>query len=239
MGRERAMQWRKAHAHIASFASANEVADVLYGAYAAERLGFRDDALKQELRRAAGRFSAQNMLRFDPAKGPSPDDPELYDVLCDALIATYTADQYGVTLGAPYRDAAQWLRLARPYRIEKDGLIPAVNLATHVVYTANGYNARPVSPSELPDEFAFLRSHIGDREVMEDGELLGEFIDTLRAFGVTLHDASIQRGFDELLRKQNADGSWGDPAIGDIYERYHPTWTAIDALREYSWDPRQ
>jgi hypothetical protein len=25
----------------------------------------------------------------------------------------------------------------------------------------------------------------------------------------------------------------------DIYDRYHPTWTAIDGLREYSWRGRR
>ena len=236
MGRERAIQWRKRHRHVASSASADEVAEVLFGAYAVEKLGFADDALKQEIRRAASRFTSENMLRFDVSKGPDPAAPGLFDVLCDALITTYTADQYGVTLGAPYHDAAKWLPLARPYRDGKDGLIPLVNLVTHVVYTTNDYGARTVARQILRDEFAFLESHVSDREVTEDGELLGEFMDTLRAFGMTLRDQAIQRGFEELLSKQNEDGSWGDPSSSDIYDRYHPTWTAIDGLREYRWE---
>jgi hypothetical protein len=40
---------------------------------------------------------------------------------------------------------------------------------------------------------------------------------------------------DYLLATQNPDGSWGDVEAEDIYDRYHPTWTAIDGLREYAW----
>ncbi len=233
MGRERAIEWRRTR-HVDTSASADEIADLLFGAFAAERLGFRDDALKEEIRRAASRFSPMDMLRFDPAAGPAREDRKLHDLLCDALITTYTADQYGVTLGAPYRDVVKWLALARPYRID-GGLIPAVNLVTHVVYTANDYNAHSISPAALAAEFDFLKTHAADREVLRDGEMLGEFMDTLRAFGLTMHDEIIQRGFSELLSKQNADGSWGDVSGSDIYDRYHPTWTAIDGLREYRW----
>ncbi len=233
MGRERAREWRKANRHVKQDASVDEVADVLFGAYAAERLGFGDERLKQGLRRAASHFSAKEVLGFDPAVGP-PLDEKAIDLLCDALITTYTADQYGVTLGAPYRDVAKWLGRVRPYRRGEDP-IPVINLVTHVVYTVNDYQAHPISPAELPDEFEFLKSHALDRDVLEDGELLGEFVDTLRSFGMTLNDEPIRRGFEELLSKQNPDGSWGDPSGKSVYGRYHPTWTAIDALREYRW----
>jgi hypothetical protein len=42
-----------------------------------------------------------------------------------------------------------------------------------------------------------------------------------------------------LLATQNADGSWGDAEAKDIYRRYHPTWTAIDGLRDYKWKRRR
>jgi hypothetical protein len=100
----------------------------------------------------------------------------------------------------------------------------------------NDYNAHPVSRDALPDEFAFLKTHVMDRQILNDGEMLGEFMDTLRAFGLTTRDEIIQRGFAELLSRQNPDGSWGDLASRDIYDRYHPTWTAIDGLREYRWE---
>ena len=233
IGRARARQWMRRHRHVDPKISANDLTDLVFGSLASERLGFPDAHLKQEIRDAAARIPPADFLGFDPATGPSHTDPNLLDLLCDALITTYTADQYGVTLGAPYHDAVRWLPLARPYR--EAAAIPLVNLVTHVVYTTNDYNARNVNPSQLPDEFAFLKSHVLDAAILADGELLGEFMDTLRAFGLTPRDAPIQRGFSELLAKQNPDGSWGDPNDRDIYDRYHPTWTAIDALREYRW----
>ena len=239
MGRERATQWRREHRHIDAAASPDEIADTLFGAYAAERLGFPDPLFKDEIRRAAARFSAVDFLRFDPRVGPPFADPALLDLLCDALITTYTADQYGATLGAPFPEIAKWLPSIRPYRVGADGMVPIVNVVTHVVYTRNDYNYRSLSPAELPDEFEFLKNHVNDREIQEDGEMLGEFMDTLRAFGLTPQDEIIQRGFTELLSKQNPDGSWGDLRDRDIYNRYHPTWTAIDGLRDYVWSVSQ
>jgi hypothetical protein len=235
MGRERAVRWLRKHAHVDPSAKPDDVADVLFAAYAAERLGFADDRLKEELRRAAARFAPADFIGFDPVKGPPRDATNLHDLLCDALITTYTADQFGVTLGAPYREVSKWLSLVRPYRPGPDGVIPIVNLVTHVVYTVNDYQAHIISPVALPDEFAFLKTHVTDREILKDGEMLGEFMDTLRSFGLSTRDEIIQRGFTELLSKQNADGSWGDMNDRDVYDRYHPTWTAIDGLREYRW----
>ena len=37
------------------------------------------------------------------------------------------------------------------------------------------------------------------------------------------------------VRSQNKDGSWGDVTDKDIYQRYHPTWTAVDGLRDYAF----
>src|SRR5262249_31320954 len=153
---------RRTHAHVPAGASADDIADFLFGAYAAEKLGFRDERLKEEVRQASGRYGARDYLGFDPSVGPQSKDSDLQDILCDALITTYTADRYGVTLGAPYSEVAKWLKLARPYRAGKGGIIPAVNLVTHVVYTTNDYNDRPLAPGELPDELAFLKEHAGD-----------------------------------------------------------------------------
>jgi hypothetical protein len=65
--------------------------------------------------------------------------------------------------------------------------------------------------------------------------MLGEFMDSLRAFGLTERDAPLREGVEYLLANQNADGSWGDPAERDIYLRYHPTWNAVAALSDYRW----
>jgi hypothetical protein len=66
---------------------------------------------------------------------------------------------------------------------------------------------------------------------------MGEFLDTLRAFGMTDRDPEIQQGVQFLLSTQNPDGSWGDPRGKDIYNRYHSTWTAVDGLLDYRFKP--
>ena len=65
--------------------------------------------------------------------------------------------------------------------------------------------------------------------------MVGEFLDSLKAFGLTEKNRIIRTGVDYLLAKQNADGSWGDYDPRDSYMRYHATWTAIDGLRDYAW----
>jgi squalene cyclase len=71
---------------------------------------------------------------------------------------------------------------------------------------------------------------------MEDPEMLGEFLDCLKSFGLKNSHPLIRTGMDYLLSQQNADGSWGDvEAAEDIYLVYHSTWTAIDGLRDYAW----
>ena len=64
---------------------------------------------------------------------------------------------------------------------------------------------------------------------------MGEFLDTLKAFGLTEADPLIQIGMAFVLSRQHADGSWGDAGNRDIYHRYHSTWTAINGLMDYAW----
>ena len=63
--------------------------------------------------------------------------------------------------------------------------------------------------------------------------MLGEFMDSLRAFGVSEEDPVFRAATDYELSNQNPDGGWGDPQGEDLYTRYHATWTVVDGLREY------
>jgi hypothetical protein len=162
-----------------------------------------------------------------------------YGVYIDALTRSYFADRLGVVLGARYRDVIKWLPAMRPYRGRENGhnpdFVSSIYAVTHVVYTLNGYSTYKLSPRWLPDEYEFLRSNLVEAIAMEDPETMGEFLDSLKAFGLTENHPLIRKGMDYVLATQNADGSWGDVDAEDIYERYHPTWTAIDGLREYAW----
>ena len=162
-----------------------------------------------------------------------------YDVLADALVTTYTGEIYGITLGAPYRDVIRWISVMRPYPARADistrAFYSVAYAITHVINTLNDYNRYLLSPDWLPQEFLFLKTNLEEAVKLEDPETLGEFLDTLRDFGMTEHDALIRTGVDYVLSKQNPDGSWGNPMDRDVYNRYHSTWTAIDGLREYAW----
>jgi hypothetical protein len=162
-----------------------------------------------------------------------------YDVWYDALITAYTGERSGVRLGAAYADVLKWLPSLRPYRGSEGGANPdfydTVYAVTHVVYTLNDYGQYSLSPRRLPQEFEFLRANLREAVARDDADMLGEFVDSLRAFGLGEDDEEIRRGMEYLLTHQNPDGSWGDAGERDIYHRYHPTWNAVAALSEYAW----
>jgi hypothetical protein len=146
-------------------------------------------------------------------------------------------------LGAPYRDVIRWISIMRPYparaSLSTNAFIDVNNAITHVIYTLNDYNRYLLSPEWLPEEYQYLTSNLEEAVKLQDPESLGEFLDTLRDFGMTERDALIRVGVDYALSKQNPDGSWGDRTDADIYNRYHATWTAVDGLREYGFHGRR
>jgi hypothetical protein len=111
----------------------------------------------------------------------------------------------------------------------------ALYAVTHVVYTLNDYSTYRLRPGWLPREFAFLKANVASACERKDEELLGELLDSLKAFGLRESHPLIIRGTNFLLAAQNEDGSWGDPDEENIRTRCHTTWTAIDGLRTYAW----
>jgi len=162
-----------------------------------------------------------------------------YKLWYDALIAAYNCERVGVRVGASYWDVLKWLPALRPYRGREGGDNPdfydCLYAVTHIVYTLNDYSLYRLSPRWLPQEYAFLKTNLGEAIATEDPDMMGEFLDSLKAFGLKDRHPLIRTGMEFLLSCQNADGSWGDTGAEDVYERYHPTWTAIDGLRRYSW----
>ena len=265
MGLERARAWRRTHRALPADADAATVADFVFGCDAADSIGVRDLRLKPALRRAAARFTAREYLLFDPRVEPPPADvPDeceydgmenargalvcrvcqrpltkrtRYDVWYDALITVYVGDRYGVRLGASYADVLKWLPTLRPYpdRATGEDFYDAVYAVTHVVYTLNNYNQSRVAPRLLPAEYAFLHAHVRDAVALKDADMLGEMMDSLRAFGVDESDPALRAAIEFYLAHQNADGSWGDTDEDDIYDRYHPTWNAVAGLSRYRW----
>ncbi len=136
-------------------------------------------------------------------------------------------------------DVLRWLPRMRPYGgPEVAGFRERVLAITHLVYTLNDYSRWRLRPEWLRDEYEFLRAHLHVAVSAGDAELLGEFVDCLRAFGSEDDDSVVESGVAYLLASQNADGSWGDGDESDVHKRYHTAWTAIDGLRESRWRER-
>ncbi len=268
MAVECARRWRREHPTVPSDADAETVAQMVFGGLSADRLGLRDAAFRREVRRAAACVSAGEVLWFDPAAEPPPADLPAdcacgevnprgrktchgcrrrlkwlsrYEVWLLALIRCYLGERYGVKLGASYADAIRWLPSMRPYPPLARGyedFIWAVYAVTHVVYTLNGYSTYRLSPRWLPAEYEFLKDSLDDVMGLEDTDAAGEVLDSLKSFGLSERNPLIRKGADFLLARQNPDGSWGDVEAEDIYDRYHPTLTAVNGLRDYAWTER-
>ena len=236
MGQERAKQWRLDHPHVPPSASADDVAALVLGAYAADALGQPDNSFKLELRTAARRFTAVDFLAFDAATEPPQSSKfrSRYDVWTDALINSYAGDAYGIQLGAPYANVVRWMSAMRPYPV-KDGdeKFDRFYAITHLVYTLNGYQSKRISPALLGPEIEILRVSLKDAIASHDSEQIGECLDTLKAFGLD-NDADVHVGIEYLLSSQRPDGTWTG-AKDDPYTAYHSAWTGLDGLRDYQW----
>ncbi|MCX6631062.1 MAG: hypothetical protein NTW28_25905 [Candidatus Solibacter sp.] len=243
MGATLALKWRREQEALPELADADEVGYYMSMIDVSSRLGIDNHQLREHVRQGSRRFTARDYLGFDPVhEAPQSLARSRYDIWCDALVLTYTGDGCGIPMGAAYVDVLRWLPKMRPYG-GPEGRVNAefrdiVFAITHLVYTLNDYNRYRLPPELLPREFEFLREHLKVPVAAGDAELLGEFVDCLRAFGLPDSDPAVRSGVEYLLASQNPDGSWGDVHEPDVHTRYHTAWTAIDGLRDYTWSAR-
>ena len=99
----------------------------------------------------------------------------------------------------------------------------------------NDYTLYKLRPEWLPQEYEYLKANFRLNIAGEDPETLGEFMDTLRSFGMDESDPLMRSGVEFLLSRQNPDGSWGEVQEADHYVRYHTTWTAMNGVMKYAW----
>ena len=266
MGQDRARLWLRENPRLPQqLKTAGEVSYWVFASHSANLLGVAVPPNKDALRRSAAKFRPEEFLGFDPAKPIPRDQPkpcprdkirnalgatnclkcgtplkfeDPYDLLCDGIIAAYSGDSYGVTLGATLPEVMGQLPGLRPYRgpIGKndDGFTSITYAVTHIIYALNDYGINRLRKEWLPAEFDFLVKHMALNIEWNDPETLGEFMDTLKSFGAAGAEELIRKGEEFLLSRQNPDGSWGDPKETDIYIRYHSTWTAVGGLMDFA-----
>jgi hypothetical protein len=243
MGSHLAAKWHAAETSLPPIADAGEAAYYISMLDVTSRLGAENRALLEHVRQESRRFTARDYLGFDPAAEPPPSgEQSRYDLWCDALVLTYTGDGCGIPVGASYLDVLRWRAAMLPYRGAEGGTNPEfreIALAiSHLIYTLNDYNRYRLPPELLPEEVKFLRENLKVPLAADDPELLGEFVDCLRSFGLAECDPGVNSAVDYLIATQNPDGSWGSVDEPDVHVRYHTAWTAVDALRDYAWQER-
>ena len=266
MGQDRARLWLRQNPRLPQqLKTPGEVSYWVFASHSANLLGVAVPPNKESLRRAAAQFRPEQFLGFDPQKPiphdqpkPCPKDKTLnaqgatscvkcgtalqfedpYDLLCDGIIAAYSGDSYGVTLGATLPEVMSQIPSLRPYRgptgKNDEGFSSIAYAVTHIVYALNDYGIYRLRKEWLPAEFDFLVKHLTLHIEWNDPETLGEFMDTLKSFGPAGDGELIRKGEEFLLSRQNHDGSWGDPKETDIYIRYHSTWTAVGGLMDFA-----
>jgi len=244
LGRHCARRWMASQNALPELADAGEVAYYVSLLHSVRLFGIDNPRLCRCVRRGVRRFTAREYLGFDALREPptASNGQSRYDVWCDALVLAYTGEVFGTPLGVRYSELLRWLPEVRPYRGAEGGTNPEFRdiafAVTHLVYTLNDYSRYRLPPQWLPQEFEFLRSNLNEPFVAGDLELLGEFLDSLRSFGMAENDPAFLNAIEHLLSSQNPDGSWGDIHEPDPHIRYHAAWTAIDALRDYDWRER-
>jgi hypothetical protein len=265
MAGEHSRRWRGVRGPLPPDADAETITDFVLGGHAAQRLGVRDPAAKEQVRRAARRFRAEDFLLFDPCAEPPPGDvPDQcdcgvwnergrmrcwgcrgklslmsrYRVWCIVLTTAYCGECFGVRLGARYADVIQWLPAMRPYRGRDDGANPDFYDTVYAL-THLVYTLNDYGRFRLSPDWL-----PDEFEFLATN--LGEAIalddpDMTGEFLDSLlafgltHDHPVVRPGVEYLLSRQNRDGSWGDTEVDVYTRYHATWAAVDGLREYAW----
>lgn len=137
-----AQLWRRGHRSIPTNGSPDLLLEFLIVCYALGRIGKGNRLLKSQIATAAEKFTAQDLLGFDPVSESPPDDlpyvcdcgktnergrqfckqcrrrlfiQTRYRVWMEALAKTFMGERCGITYGASFAEVLKWLPVMRPY----------------------------------------------------------------------------------------------------------------------------
>jgi hypothetical protein len=171
---------------------------------------------------------------IDPSRLDALDADTLFNLLIDA----YTLDRARLafpSLPAPALGLGDVLRFAisKPHAALGPGDDGADDfyLATHAAYVLTDYSRFRLDPGLLGTIPAYLRAQVPAVLASRDVEAAAEIADVLRQAGTTDTDPDVCRVTRLLLETQRPDGSWLRTDPDDVYDRVHPTWVAVHALR--------
>lgn len=142
-----AQRWRSRHRFLPTNGSPDLLLESLIVCYALERIRKSNRLLRSQIATAVKKFSAKDLLGFDPACEPPPADlPYVcdcgntnergrkfckhcrrrlfiqthYRVWMEALASTFMGERCGITYGAPFAEVLKWLPAMRPYPPRKN-----------------------------------------------------------------------------------------------------------------------
>ncbi len=168
------------------------------------------------------------------------------DAVYDLLIATYAVERARLVhpeLPQPRFGLAQLL----PYLFARnyvgfdadDPKTPLASdhfyLATHVAYVLSDYSRLRLAPADLGPLLPWLKAQLPHALNAKDFDAAAELVDLFRGLGRGDQDPEVRAGTRLLLESQRPDGSWLDAASAaedDAYDQVHPTWVAVQALRD-------
>lgn len=168
-----------------------------------------------------------------------------FDAVCLALIWLSVFEDCDIDLktqngSARLEDIVRYMPYLRPYRsMEYFGLAMfkfQCYFLTHLIFmAANGIDVDcwsdvRLDPSLFAEEFIFLVTNLKTVIKLDDPELVGEFLQCLRVFGVAEGNALMRIGVEYLLRVEERTKKGNFVKVTSFYTRYHAAYCGIIGL---------
>jgi hypothetical protein len=236
--RARALGQELADRYLASqleLDSADGILDAASALWAMDELGLDVTAPLGLVREAARALSPAQVWGFDPTQGELPDT----DRVIDLLIGLFFTDRMRVPVGVSFAEAlayAAGVDYALSDPDDDNRYVELNNLVTHLIYTLSGYASWSLDARWLPREEAYLLGNLDRALAWADPESVAEYTDSLLILGHDPTAPPLRQARRLLLALQRPDGRWEPEGADDEYDRYHATWCAMDALREYAFE---